>query len=117
MVACANRLRGLIHGVAGVLLSGVDGDNIEAHEVELLALYCAELGRAGLHETNIPSPAALAAALDLAYVDLYRWMLGWGVWGNRFLVRRAERVLDRIDGGVLLCDELAYDAAVRIAFP
>ncbi len=95
----------------------MDGEDIEAHEAELLSLYSAELGRAGLHESNIPSPAALASGLDLAYVDLYRWMLGWGVWGNSYLVRRAQSVLHRIDGGVLLADERAYDAAVRRAFP
>jgi hypothetical protein len=36
----------------------------------------------------------VAISRDLSYCDLYRWMLGWGVWGNEFLDGRAERSMN-----------------------
>ena len=38
----------------------------------------------GLSSRGEPAPAleALGAALDLAYADLCRWMVGWGMWGD-----------------------------------
>ena len=38
----------------------------------------------GLSSRGEPAPAldSLRAALDLAYADLCRWMVGWGMWGD-----------------------------------
>uniref|UniRef100_A0A7S1U035 Aminoglycoside phosphotransferase domain-containing protein n=1 Tax=Phaeomonas parva TaxID=124430 RepID=A0A7S1U035_9STRA len=85
-------------------------------ERDVLEAYRAELA-ARLGEDAAPPQAAMDAALDLCFLDLYRWMAGWGVWGNAFLEPRAQSVLDRIDGGKLLKDEDAYRQAVQRAFP
>ena len=65
-----------------------------------------------------PTEAQLRAALDLSYCDLYRWMLGWGCWGNAGeLEAKVARVVTKIDGGTRLASAAAYDAAVAAAFP
>jgi len=78
----------------------VDEDFEERQEGELLGLYIDELAANGVgHEKEAPLPKleTLKQALDLSYCDLYRWMLGWGVWGNRFLEGRVERCMDGYD--------------------
>mmetsp|Transcript_15013 Transcript_15013/g.34811 ORF Transcript_15013/g.34811 Transcript_15013/m.34811 type:complete len:342 (+) Transcript_15013:157-1182(+) len=76
----------------------VDEDFEEKREDELLRLYIDELAKNGVgrdEESPLPSPEKLKQALDLSYCDLYRWMLGWGVWGNGFLNGRVERCMSK----------------------
>ena len=63
----------------------VDDDFEERQEEEMLRLYIDELrtngvGDVGNDDGTVPTIDVLRDALDLAYCDLYRWMLGWGVW-------------------------------------
>jgi len=77
----------------------VDHDFEERQESELLQLYIDELAANGVGEDKhapLPTLDGLREALDLSYCDLYRWMLGWGVWGNGFLEGRVERCFDAI---------------------
>ena len=132
--ACAKDL-------AYLLICALDGS--AATEAAVLSIYTAELTRclsrgasgtsataaAAIGDSSMPpcapppTSAALQAALDLSYVDLYRWMLGWGEWGDSGSLRlKVMKVMDRIDGGVILdggeqCSEEAYENAVRAAFP
>jgi len=40
---------------------------------------------------------------ELALLDYVRFMAGWGMWGNdEYAVRRANQILDKLDGGKLL---------------
>ena len=64
-----------------------------------------------------PSLDSLVSALDVAYADLCRWMCGWGMWGDSFLVPRVQATLERLDGGVDLGSEEAYREAVATVFP
>eukprot|EP00586_Coscinodiscus_wailesii_P003630 CAMPEP_0172490010 /NCGR_PEP_ID=MMETSP1066-20121228/20320_1 /TAXON_ID=671091 /ORGANISM="Coscinodiscus wailesii, Strain CCMP2513" /LENGTH=347 /DNA_ID=CAMNT_0013258273 /DNA_START=55 /DNA_END=1098 /DNA_ORIENTATION=+ len=77
----------------------VDLDFEERREREMLQLYIDELAACGVgadRKTPLPTLEGLKEALDLSYCDLYRWMLGWGVWGNGFLEGRVERCLGGI---------------------
>ena len=77
----------------------IDGNFESRQEDEILQLYIntlAENGVGSANEAPLPRLDELREALDLAYCDLYRWMLGWGVWGNSFLKYRVERCLDSI---------------------
>jgi len=65
----------------------VDSDFEESQEEDLLRLYVDELKANGVGTCHggdgdgpLPTIGGLKGALDLAYCDLYRWMLGWGVW-------------------------------------
>lgn len=74
----------------------VEDDFVERQEQELMHLYIEELEANGVGAENtapLPTVEDLEVALDLSYCDLYRWMLGWGVWGNGFLQERVESVL------------------------
>ena len=56
--------------------------------------------------------------LELAVADYYRFMCGWGYWGNSsWAEAKATRCLDRIDGGKILPSEEAYTRAVAQAYP
>jgi Phosphotransferase enzyme family len=73
----------------------VDDDFVERQETELLQLYITELSVHGVGSdaaAPLPTLEDLKEALDLAYCDLYRWMLGWGIWGNSFLQDRVENL-------------------------
>mmetsp|Transcript_11873 Transcript_11873/g.30124 ORF Transcript_11873/g.30124 Transcript_11873/m.30124 type:complete len:336 (+) Transcript_11873:112-1119(+) len=75
----------------------IDADFEERQEEELLSLYIDELAANGVGENKdapLPTVEKLKIALDLSYCDLYRWMLGWGVWGNGFLGERVERCMN-----------------------
>ncbi|KAL3909743.1 MAG: hypothetical protein SGILL_007964 [Bacillariaceae sp.] len=77
----------------------IDHDFEERQEREMLEIYIKEMSANGVGSEDVvgdPLPTAeeLTEALDLAYCDLYRWMLGWGVWGNGFLEERVEKVLN-----------------------
>lgn len=78
----------------------IDHDFEERQESELVKLYIDELAANGVgggdKNASLPTLAEMRRALDLAYCDLYRWMLGWGVWGNGFLEGRVERCLDNV---------------------
>ncbi|KAG7353016.1 ecdysteroid kinase [Nitzschia inconspicua] len=79
----------------------VDGDFMERQERGYLQLYIDELSLNNVgRDKKFPLPTLedLKEALDLAYCDLFRWMLGWGIWGNSFLQERVERLLS--DGTV-----------------
>lgn len=79
----------------------IDDDFEERQESEMLQLYIDTLKINGVgddKEVPLPTIDELRETLDLAYCDLYRWMLGWGVWGNGFLEGRVERCLDAIVG-------------------
>jgi Ecdysteroid kinase-like family len=72
----------------------VDDDFEERQESELLQLYIDELNANGVGKdimAPLPTLEGLKVAMDLAYCDLYRWMLGWGIWGNSFLPDRVEK--------------------------
>merc|ERR1712150_386982 len=76
----------------------VDYDFEERQEGELLKLYIDELAANGVggdgdDAAPLPTLDGLSEALDLAYCDLYRWMLGWGVWGNGFLEDRVDKII------------------------
>lgn len=63
----------------------LDDDFEERQEGEMLQLYIDELkgngvGSDDFGDSPLPTIDGLRDALDLAYCDLYRWMLGWGVW-------------------------------------
>ena len=63
----------------------VDDDFEERQEAEMLGLYIEELkangvGGDGHGDSPLPTIDGLRDALNLAYCDLYRWMLGWGIW-------------------------------------
>ena len=77
----------------------VDDEFEERGESEFLQLYMDELAAYGVggeegDGTPLPTLDGLRAALDLAYCDLYWWMLGWGVWGNGFLEDCIKNVID-----------------------
>jgi hypothetical protein len=75
----------------------VDDDFVERQEIELLQLYIDELYANDVGRGNkapLPTLQGLKIALDLAYCDLYRWMLGWGIWGNSFLSERVANVFE-----------------------
>ena len=65
-----------------------------------MQLYMDELAACGVGSGDGCAPLStldgLRAALDLSYCDLYRWMLGWGVWGNGFLEDRVKNVIDNM---------------------
>ena len=64
----------------------VDDDFEDRQEEEILRLYIDELKANGVGRSDdgdnspLPTIHGLKDSLDLAYCDLYRWMLGWGVW-------------------------------------
>jgi Phosphotransferase enzyme family len=62
---------------------------------------------------TIPTRQDLQDMMDLAYCDYYRFMSGWGFWGNDGGGDRVRQVLDRLDGGIQLQSEEEYDAAVQ----
>lgn len=99
-----------------------DNDNNEYHdfEKELLELYYNEL-QLNLKSDNanakIPPYEELLVAVDLCFVDLVRWMAGWGFWGNDFLIPRAKLILDKLDSGKMLSDENEYKKAVALVYP
>jgi len=77
----------------------IDDDFESGQESEMLQLYIDTLAENCVgsdEEAPLPALDELREALDMAYCDLYRWMLGWGVWGNAFLEDRVERCLDGI---------------------
>jgi hypothetical protein len=85
----------------------VDDDFVERQESELLELYIHELKANNVGKDNtapLPTLMGLKVGMELAYCDLYRWMLGWGIWGNSFLPERVERAIE--DGTVdkILCE-------------
>lgn len=86
--------------LAYLFVCGMDVDDFEERqESEMLQLYIDELAANGVGDDKhapLPTLEGLKDALDLSYCDLYRWMLGWGVWGNGFLESRVERCLDDI---------------------
>lgn len=84
--------------LAYLFVCGMD-DFDEDQEEGMLRLYTKELKERGVgsdSEAPLPTLDGLKKAMDLAYCDLYRWMCGWGVWGNDFLVDRVERCLDSV---------------------
>ncbi|VEU36399.1 unnamed protein product [Pseudo-nitzschia multistriata] len=85
--------------LAYLFVCGIDvDDDFEARrEDELLRLYIEELAANGVGDdadAPLPTMEKLKEALDLSYCDLYRWMLGWGVWGNGFLEGRVEACMN-----------------------
>mmetsp|Transcript_23917 Transcript_23917/g.66270 ORF Transcript_23917/g.66270 Transcript_23917/m.66270 type:complete len:337 (-) Transcript_23917:499-1509(-) len=75
----------------------IDDDFEERQEDELLRLYIDELASNGVgkdKDAPLPTLERLKEVIDLSYCDLYRWMLGWGVWGNGFLEDRVERCMN-----------------------
>jgi hypothetical protein len=82
--------------LAYLFCCGLDADDdfVERQENELLQLYIDELNANNVSmDSSAPLPTieGLKVAMDLAYCDLYRWMLGWGIWGNSFLEERVEK--------------------------
>ena len=101
--------------------SNIDSEGDRVHhpfEEAIFDLYYAELkanaAKQGLLE--VPSYDALLDAADLCFVDITRWMAGWGYWGNSFLIPRTQKILDKIDNGTLLSSENAYRQAVQSVY-
>lgn len=80
---------------------------------EALAVALRARGR----NDQVPSRAALATALDLAYADLARFMAGWRWSGGEYVMERAQTVLDTVDGGRPLESAEIYEHAVLEAYP
>jgi hypothetical protein len=59
-----------------------------------------------------PTLEELNDSLQLSYCDWARFMAGWGFWGID-ISDKVILVLDRLDGGVNLGTENAYDEAIR----
>uniref|UniRef100_A0A7S4V5Q2 CHK kinase-like domain-containing protein n=1 Tax=Ditylum brightwellii TaxID=49249 RepID=A0A7S4V5Q2_9STRA len=73
----------------------LDDDFENVLEEKFLKFYIEELASNGLDSSSpLPTFDGLKEALDLAYCDLYRWMCGWGVWGNGFLGDRVRKCLE-----------------------
>ena len=71
-----------------------------------------------IETVTVPSLPELQIALNIAYADLYRWMVGWGCWGDTALREaKTKAVLDMLDGGKELSSSEAYCAAMLSAFP
>eukprot|EP00294_Goniomonas_avonlea_P013485 CAMPEP_0114553968 /NCGR_PEP_ID=MMETSP0114-20121206/7955_1 /TAXON_ID=31324 /ORGANISM="Goniomonas sp, Strain m" /LENGTH=359 /DNA_ID=CAMNT_0001738975 /DNA_START=87 /DNA_END=1166 /DNA_ORIENTATION=+ len=65
-----------------------------------------------------PSLEAVRESYYLAAADLYRWMAGWGTWGNADVLKKhAKTVLQRLDGGTPLPSPEAYSEAMSRAYP
>lgn len=73
-----------------------EDDFEQCREKDLVEFYINELASSGVDASLLPSFDELMKSLDIAYCDLYRWMCGWGVWGNSFLPNRVERCLDEV---------------------
>jgi hypothetical protein len=65
----------------------------------------------------VPRLAALRDSLRVAYVDLYRFLAGWGDWGSAGLRRHAIALVDELDGGQALASEAAYREALFARMP
>ena len=66
---------------------------------------------------KIPSYSELLNTVDLCFLDLCRWMAGWGFWGNSFLIPRAKMILNKIDKGEVLKDAEEYVTAIDLTYP
>lgn len=102
------------------LFTCVAGSRAVKVESELLGHYHANLSQAMVARGLAPpSLSSLQASLELAYADLARWMSGWegGWWAKPLLQARAKALLDKLDGGTALQDELAYVDAVFKRYP
>jgi thiamine kinase-like enzyme len=84
-------------------------------EHDALTFYLATLRRYLPQGAGAPTLEDLITSVELAYCDLYRFLSGWGFWGNDD-ADRVKRVLDRLDGGKDLRSEEAYDIAIRREF-
>lgn len=84
-------------------------------ELDALKFYLEKLRHYLPPGAVAPTMDELLDSVELAYCDLYRFLSGWGFWGNDD-ADRVKRVLDRLDGGKLLGSEEAYDFAVRREF-
>ena len=98
--------------LAYFLHCGSDCDDDDSLVSAYHEVLCKELLERG---DTPPSLTALLTSYDLSCADLGRWMSGWGWWG-RDLQPRIKRVLDKLDGGVLLGSEEEYEAAMQREF-
>jgi hypothetical protein len=82
---------------------------------EFINAYCEELSHAGVPDVSSPAfKKSLHTAMQFACADLYRWMLGWGMWGDSDGFERVtSKLLDALDGGKQLASEKAYAVAVE----
>ena len=101
--------------------SNIDSEGDRVHhpfEEAIFDLYYAELKANAAKQgfLEVPSYDALLDAADLCFVDITRWMAGWGYWGNSFLIPRTQKILDKIDNGTLLSSENAYRQAVQSVY-
>lgn len=87
----------------------------DAENEELIRYYydklCSLLKKDG--SSYIPSWSHFKDSLDLAFCDYYRFMAGWGIWGND-ISGRVQAFLDRLDNGKDLGSDEAYDKALRL---
>jgi aminoglycoside phosphotransferase (APT) family kinase protein len=97
--------------LAYFLCTSTDPDEEDA----LLLLYYEELIKNLSDAMTRPSLEQLKESLELAYCDYARFMSGWGFWGND-ISKRVVKLLKRLDGGVDLGSDEAYEEAVRREF-
>lgn len=97
--------------LAYFLCTSTDPDEEDA----LLLLYYEELVKSLSDAITRPSLEQLKESLELAYCDYARFMSGWGFWGND-ISKRVVKLLKRLDGGVDLGSDEAYEEAVRREF-
>jgi hypothetical protein len=91
-------------------------DGLEDQE-EHLAFYLAALTRHVPDQAvaSVPTLAALRDSLEWAYCDWYRFMAGWGFWGND-IGGCVRSKLNELDDGQDLGSEEAYCAAMQQRF-
>lgn len=112
--------------VAHILTAAVDEETLDEKEDELLECYHNALvtalrlrgdpeGEAAANKCRLET---LRDEVELTAADYHRFLHGWGMWGNcEWVARKAEKCLDRLDGGQLLDSEEAYDVAVAREYP
>jgi hypothetical protein len=91
-----------------------DGNNNENEINNAIEFYLQELSKHLPPSVTVPTLDVIQTSLSLAYCDWYRFMIGWGGWGTTLStsnrnVQRIVNVLDRLDHGVTLGSEEAYD--------
>jgi hypothetical protein len=97
--------------LAYFLCTSTDPDEEDA----LLLLYYEELIKSLPDTVTRPSLEQVKESLELAYCDYARFMSGWGFWGND-VSKRVVKLLKRLDGGVDLGSDEAYEEAVLREF-
>jgi Ecdysteroid kinase-like family len=104
------------------LLDDFDEHNNDDNEInDAIEFYLQQLSKRLPSSVTIPTLGDINVSLSFAWCDWYRFMIGWGGWGiksstSKSSVTRILTVLDRLDNGINLGSEEAYDQAIRREF-